>query len=220
VDLDWLCPIFGPHTAQWKVLCGPVSFSLLCVYNTTTACPYFYKLKFNIFDATVFPAWWEEAVNSIDSPHPSRKAWSTINKCNVTIPGIWVRALVVTVPKPNKPLGNSEFSPYISTVCPLAGLRQSHPIESDKQVELTRQVLKTCWTALSFLDGVTFFKVGGNKSTSKKLLKIFLMWIGNCDVTIIEILLHYLYTICRSKLHHFRESNHSANVSVNHLKFK
>jgi len=44
------------------------------------ACPYFYKLKFNIFDAMVFPAWWEEAVNSIDFSYASRKAWSTINK--------------------------------------------------------------------------------------------------------------------------------------------
>jgi len=58
--------------AQSKVLCSPVSLSLWCAYNTTTACLYYYKHKFNIFDTLVFTAWWEEAVNSIDS---------TINKC-------------------------------------------------------------------------------------------------------------------------------------------
>jgi len=45
-----------------------------------TACLYFYILKFDVFDATVFTAWLEEAVNSIDFSSPNRKSWTTINK--------------------------------------------------------------------------------------------------------------------------------------------
>ena len=40
----------------------------------------------------------------------------------------------------------------------------------------------------------TFFKVEGQKCTSKNIYKIFAVWIGNCDVTNIEIWRHYLYT--------------------------
>jgi len=60
------------------VLCGPVSFSLLCMYKTMTACLYFDHLKFDIFDAMVFTAWWEEAGNSIDFSPCNRKVWSPI----------------------------------------------------------------------------------------------------------------------------------------------
>jgi len=56
------------------------------------------------------------------------------------------------------------------------------------------------------MGGGTFFKVRGHKCTSKKLYKIFVVWIGNCDVTSIEMLRHYLHTIWRSKLHHFRQN--------------
>jgi len=45
------------------------------------------------------------------------------------------------------------------------------------------------------MGGGTFFKVGGHKCTSKKLYKIFAVGIGKCDVTSIEMLRHYLYTI-------------------------
>jgi len=34
--------------------CSPGSFSLLCMYNTTTAWLYLYNLKFDIVDATIF----------------------------------------------------------------------------------------------------------------------------------------------------------------------
>jgi len=50
----------------------------------------------------------------------------------------------------------------------------------------------------------TFFKVGGHKSACQKISKHFVVWIGNCDVTSIEIWRHYLYTIWKSKLHYFR----------------
>jgi len=45
-----------------------------------TACVYFDHLNFGIFDAIVFAAWWEEAGNSIDVLHCSRKVWSPIKK--------------------------------------------------------------------------------------------------------------------------------------------
>ena len=49
------------------------------------------------------------------------------------------------------------------------------------------------------MGGVTFFKVGGgHKCTSKNLQTICVVWIGNCDVTSIEIWRHYLCTIWRS----------------------
>jgi len=35
---------------------------------------------------------------------------------------------------------------------------------------------------------------------------MFVVRFGNCDVTSIEILRHYLYTIWRSKLHYFRQN--------------
>ena len=46
------------------------------------------------------------------------------------------------------------------------------------------------------------FQSGGHKCTLKTK-NIFVVRIGNCDVTSIEILGHYLYTIWRSKLHFF-----------------
>jgi len=47
----------GSRAAQSKVLCGSVSFSLLCIYNTTMATwLYFDSLKFDICDAMVFVA--------------------------------------------------------------------------------------------------------------------------------------------------------------------
>jgi len=45
------------------------------------------------------------------------------------------------------------------------------------------------------IGGGTFFKVGGAQAHVKKLQKNFVVWIGNCDVTNIEIWHHYLYTI-------------------------
>jgi len=78
---DRLWPTRSPHAAQANVLCGPVSVSLLCMYKTMTACLYFDHLKFDIFDAIVFTAWWEEAGNSIIDFSPcSRKVWSPIKK--------------------------------------------------------------------------------------------------------------------------------------------
>jgi len=50
-----------------------------------------------------------------------------------------------------------------------------------------------------------FSKWGGQVHV-KKLYNTFVVWIGKCDVTSIEILCHYLYTICRSKLHYFRQN--------------
>jgi len=76
--LNRLCPTRGPHAAKANVLWGPVSFSCLCMYKTMAAYLYFDHLKFDIFDAIEFAAWWEEAGNSIDFLHCSRKVWSTI----------------------------------------------------------------------------------------------------------------------------------------------
>jgi len=53
VTLNQLCPTRGLRAAYSKVLCGPVSFSLLCIYNTMTTRVYFYDRKFDIFDAMV-----------------------------------------------------------------------------------------------------------------------------------------------------------------------
>jgi len=36
-----------------RAACGPVSFSILCMYNTMTTCIYFDNFKFDIFDAVV-----------------------------------------------------------------------------------------------------------------------------------------------------------------------
>jgi len=57
------------------------------------------------------------------------------------------------------------------------------------------------------MGGGTFYKVGGgHKCTPKSYRKFFVVWIGNCDVTIIEIRRHYLYTIWRSKLYYIRQN--------------
>jgi len=40
----------------------------------------------------------------------------------------------------------------------------------------------------------------------KNLQIIFVIWIGNCDVTSIKIWRHYLYTIWRFKLHYFGQN--------------
>jgi len=60
--------------------------------------------------------------------------------------------------------------------------------------------------SLSTMGGGTFFKVGGHKRTLKKIIANFLVWIGNCDVTSIEIWRHYIRTTWRSKLHYFRQN--------------
>jgi len=43
---------------------------------------------------------------------------------------------------------------------------------------------------------------GGAQVHATKTKEIFVVWIGNCDVTSIEIWRNYLYTIWRSKLHY------------------
>jgi len=48
------------------------------------------------------------------------------------------------------------------------------------------------------------FQSGRHKWTSKTSRKCFVVWIGDYDVTIIEIWRHYLYTIWKFKLHAFR----------------
>jgi len=55
------------------------------------------------------------------------------------------------------------------------------------------------------MGGGTFFKVGGT-SARCKVIANFVVGVGNCDVTSIEIWRHYIYTIWRSKLHHFRQN--------------
>ena len=50
------------------------------------------------------------------------------------------------------------------------------------------------------------FQSGGHKCTIKKIIANFVVWIGNCDVTSIEIWRHSIYTIRRSKLHYFRQN--------------
>ena len=55
------------------------------------------------------------------------------------------------------------------------------------------------------MGGGTFFKVGAQVHV-KKHIKMFVVWIGNYDVTWIEIWRHYLYTIWRSKLLQFRQN--------------
>jgi len=57
------------------------------------------------------------------------------------------------------------------------------------------------------MGGGTFFKVGGGTSARwKEIIAKFVFWIGNCDVTCIEIWRHYLFTTWRSKLHDFRQN--------------
>jgi len=65
--------------------------------------------------------------------------------------------------------------------------------------------LQNCLVAV-LMSGGTFFKVGGYKCTLKKFIVNFVVWIGNCDVTSIEIWRHCIYTIWRSKLHCFRKN--------------
>jgi len=51
-----------------------------------------------------------------------------------------------------------------------------------------------------------FSKWGGTSQRWKEIVANFVVWIGNCDVTSIEIWCHYIYTIWRSKLHYFRQN--------------
>ena len=52
------------------------------------------------------------------------------------------------------------------------------------------------------MGGGTFFKVGrGTSARQDNCRKIIVVWIGDCDVTSIEIWRHFLHTIWRSKLH-------------------
>jgi len=58
------------------------------------------------------------------------KSWfcDFLNSCmrQLKIPKIWRRALVVAIPKPEKPLGPKELSSNISVVCPLQNPRETH----------------------------------------------------------------------------------------------
>jgi len=56
------------------------------------------------------------------------------------------------------------------------------------------------------MGGGNFFKVRGAQVHGKNLYKIFVVWIGSCDVTSIEIWRHYLYIIWRFKLRHFTQN--------------
>jgi len=56
------------------------------------------------------------------------------------------------------------------------------------------------------MGGGTFFKVGGTSACWKEITANFVVWIGNCGVTSIEIWRHYIYIIWRSKLHYFRQN--------------
>jgi len=47
---------------------------------------------------------------------------------------------------------------------------------------------------------------GGHKCTSKELYKFFMVWIGHCNITSIEIWCHHLCNTWRSKLHYFRQN--------------
>ena len=49
-------------------------------------------------------------------------------------------------------------------------------------------------------------KWGGTNARWKEYIAKFVVWIGNCDVTSIEIWRHYIYTIWRSKLHYLRQN--------------
>jgi len=51
-----------------------------------------------------------------------------LNSCMrpLKTPKIWRRALVVAIPKPEKPLGRKELSSYISALCPLQKPRETH----------------------------------------------------------------------------------------------
>ena len=63
------------------------------------------------------------------------------------------------------------------------------------------------WITVEGMGGGTFFKVGGGTSARwKEIIANFVVWIGNCDVTSIEIWHYCLYTIWRSKLHYFRQN--------------
>jgi len=54
------------------------------------------------------------------------------------------------------------------------------------------------------MGGGTFFKVGGGTSARwKEIIANFVVWIGNCGVTSIEIWRHYIYTIWTTKLRYF-----------------
>jgi len=57
------------------------------------------------------------------------------------------------------------------------------------------------------IGGGTLFKVGGGTSALRKdFIANFVVWIGSCDVTSIELWHHYIYTIWRSKLYYFRQN--------------
>jgi len=57
------------------------------------------------------------------------------------------------------------------------------------------------------MGGGTFSKVGGTSARWKEIIANFVVWIGNCDVTSIELWRHYLHTIWRYKLHYFRQNH-------------
>jgi len=48
------------------------------------------------------------------------------------------------------------------------------------------------------MSGGTFFEVGGTSVRWKKIIANFVVWIGNCDVTSVEIWRHYIHIIWKS----------------------
>jgi len=46
------------------------------------------------------------------------------------------------------------------------------------------------------MGGGTFFKVGGAQVIAKNLQKMFVVWIGNYDLTSTEIWRHWLLSAC------------------------
>jgi len=51
-----------------------------------------------------------------------------------------------------------------------------------------------------------FSKWVGTSARWKEIIANVVVWIGNCDVTSIEIWRHYIYTMWTSKLHYFRQN--------------
>jgi len=79
-------------------------------------------------------------------------------------------------------------------------------IFTDVDVDLCINTSISKW--IICMGGGTFSKVGGTCARWKESIGLanFVVWIGNCDVTSIEIWRHYLYTIWRYKLHYFRQN--------------
>jgi len=65
---------------------------------------------------------------------------------------------------------------------------------------------KHCPKCFSAWVSEPFSKWGGTSARWKEIITKFVVWIGNCDVTSVEIWRHYIYTIWSSKLHYFRQT--------------